>query len=216
MNLFSYPNKYKSLKSILNIFIFYFFIFLSFFNCLSLKPPTITFTQSPTAAEKQMLGEGKDIERDGWILSSVRTSSTGSEIWEKEYLEKDLLRVSSKDEIFIQFRTLAYFAHEIRGYKKKGFVGETLSGKLAVNPRYRESIFREEFPPLQKRIEESLKIVNESRTWVTGKRIENLSTMKLKPEEIEKKRKKIQNSFYEMVESGEFYEEKPGVWKVKD
>jgi len=199
------------IKNIILIFI----IFFSFF-CISLKPPTITFTQSPTAAEKQMLGEGKDIERDGWILSSVRTSTTGSQIWEKENLDQDLLNVSSKDELFVHLRTLAYFASEIRDYKKKGFIGETLSSKLAINPRYRESIFREEFPALKPRIEEALKLINESRMWLIQKRIENLSKLNLKPEEIEKKKKKIQIAFYETVESGEFFEEKPGVWKVKD
>ncbi len=195
--------------------IFFFIISFSFF-CISLKPPTITFTQSPTAAEKQMLGEGKEIEKDGWILSSVRTSTTGSEIWEKEHLDQDLLKVSSKDELFVHLRTLAYFASEIRDYKKKGFIGETISSQLALNPRYKESIFRDEFLALKTRIEEVLKLVNESRSWVIQKRIENLSKLNLKPEELEKKKKKIQTAFYETVESGEFFEEKPGVWKVKD
>ena len=38
-----------------------------FTNCfLNLKPPPITFTQSQTAAEKQMIGEDKELEKDGW------------------------------------------------------------------------------------------------------------------------------------------------------
>ena len=46
-------------------------------NCTTLRPQAITFTQSQTAAERQMIGEGKDLEKDGWIISSIRTSASG-------------------------------------------------------------------------------------------------------------------------------------------
>jgi hypothetical protein len=191
-------------------------IILLFFNCLSLTPPTITFTQTPTAAEKQMLGEGKDIEKDGWILSSVRTSTTGSEVWEREHLEKDLLGIVSKDELFVHYRKLSYYAGDVREFKKKGFIGETLSGKIAINPKYGESIFRKEFPLQKERIDEVIRLVNESRVWVVQKRIAQLANYNLKPEDYQKRKRKIESSFYEMVESGEFFEYKIGAWKVKE
>ena len=63
----------------------YFLIVLFFVNCFStLKPPAITFTQSQTAAEKQMIGEDKELEKDGWLISSIKTSSHGSDEWKKE------------------------------------------------------------------------------------------------------------------------------------
>lgn len=188
-------------------------LFLSF---CTLNPPPITFTQSPTAAERQMLGDGKDIERDGWILSSVRTSASGSEIWEKEVLDKELFAKASKDEVFVKYRILAYLANEVRGYKKKDFIGESLSGKLAINPNWKESRYQEEFLQKQERIEKFIKTVNETREWLYNKKLELLYQKNLKPVELEKEKNRLRLVYYNQTEVGEYLEIKPNIWKKKE
>ncbi|MCX7998487.1 MAG: DUF1318 domain-containing protein [Leptospiraceae bacterium] len=194
-----------------------FFIYIIvLFNFCTLNPPPITFTQSPTAAERQMLGDGKDIEKDGWILSSVRTSASGAEIWEKEVLDKELYEKFSKDEVFVRYRTLAYLAGEVRNFKKKGFLGESLSGKLALNPLWKESKYKDEFPKAKKRLEDILKIVNENREWIYNRKLELLNQKNLKPNEFEKEKTRLFLSYYNQTELGEYFEVKPNVWKQKE
>jgi hypothetical protein len=155
-----------------------------------LNPPPITFTQSPTAAERQMLGDGKDIEKDGWILSSIRSSSSGSEIWEKEVLDKELYEKltekEKQEEIFVSYRNLAYLAGEVLLYKKKDFLGEAMDGKLSICPFWKDSVYKEEFSNLKERIEKVLSLVNENRTWIYKQRLELLEKQNLKPNEFEK------------------------------
>ncbi|HNN80312.1 MAG TPA: hypothetical protein PKL30_15605, partial [Leptospiraceae bacterium] len=73
-----------------------FIFFLSFVNCI-LTPPPITFTQSQTAAEKQMVGEDKELEKDGWLISSIKTSSSGSDEWKKDSILYEESEFKDKD-----------------------------------------------------------------------------------------------------------------------
>lgn len=193
-----------------------FIYIIALFNFCTLNPPPITFTQSPTAAERQMLGDGKDIEKDGWILSSVRTSASGSEVWEKEILDKELYEKFSKDEVFVRYRVLGYLAGEVRNFKKKGFLGESLSGKLALNPLWKESKYKDEFPKLKERLEDILKIVNENREWIYNRKLELLNQKNLKSNEFEKEKTRLLLSYYNQTELGEYFEVKPNIWKQKE
>lgn len=190
------------------------FLFL-FSNCLTLKPPAITFTQTQTAAEKQMLGGEKDIEKDGWIISSIRTSSSGSEIWEKQVLDKDIHDQDMDDSTFIALRKLSYLSGEMREYKKKGFIGESLDGTVKINPIIKESKFQKEFPALKPRIEDLLKNINESRQVVYNKRIQLMEKEKFKEQEIPKIKSNYLLKYYKSVEDGEFYESKQNSWTKK-
>lgn len=186
----------------------------------TLNPPPITFTQSPTAAERQMLGDGKEIEKDGWILSSVRSSASGSEVWEKEVLDKELYEkfseTNEKQELLTRLRILAYLAGEVRVYKRKDFLGEAISGKLAICQLWKDSPYKEEFPTLKERIETIIQIVNENRDWIYKQKLEILEKQNFKPKEFEKEKNKLLLSYYNQAELGECIELKPNVWKRKE
>ena len=42
---------------------------------INFKVPPFTITNAQTAAEKQMVGEDRDLEKDGWLVSSIQSSS---------------------------------------------------------------------------------------------------------------------------------------------
>ncbi len=191
---------------------------LLFFNCtlFSLRPPPITFTQTATAAEKQMLGDDKDIEKEGWLLSSIRTSSTGSNVWEREILDKNKEVDRSDEELFISLRKLAYFAGELRTYKKKGFIGEALDGQVKINPNMKQSEYFEEYGNYKQRIEAILPQDNETRAFVKAKRIQTLENDYKDEKTREKRRSEIHLVYYKTVESGEFFEFSSGKWKRKE
>lgn len=68
-----------------NILIFLFFVSGIFLTDCVIKSPLITFTQTQTAAEKQMIGEDRILEKDGWLIASVKNSSAGAEVWKKDF-----------------------------------------------------------------------------------------------------------------------------------
>lgn len=193
------------------------FVSAFIFNCgLTLRPPAISMTQSQTSAEKQMIGESKDLEKDGWIISSIRTSASGSDIWEKEILDKEIPEGELDETTFTALKTLAYLAKEVRDNKKKDFVGEALDGQVKINPLLNESRFKKQFPESKKRIEELLNLVNNSRKVVYDNKVQKLSNANLKEKELIKKKEAYLLSYYQLVEDGEYYEVKRGKWGRKD
>jgi hypothetical protein len=185
-------------------------------NACVLKMPPITFTQSGTAAEKQMIGEEKHIEKDGWILSSIRSSATGSEIWERENLTKNVAIDHEDPEFISALRVIAYFAPEINRYKKKFFIGEALDGKVKLNPLLKETRFHKEYDNVQNRLLEVIKNVNSARELIYNKRVQFIAKEKIDEKSIEQKKSKALLVYYNMVEIGEYYESSKNKWIKKD
>ena len=188
-------------------------IFL-FIGCLSLKPPPITFTQTQTAAERQMVGEDKDLEKDVWILSSIRTSASGSDVWDKEVLDREIPEKELDENTYIALRVIAYKAAEIRDFKKKGFIGESLDGNLKLNPQVNEVRFYQDFLKIKQNIAETIELINESRRILYNKRIEKIDKQ-LKEAQINKKKEQYLLTYYSSVEYGEYYESSKGKWSKK-
>lgn len=186
------------------------------FNCTTLRPPAITFTQSQTAAERQMIGDGKDLEKDGWIISSIRTSASGSDVWEKEILDKDIPDSDLDEVSYTALKRLAYLSKDIRDFKKKDFIGETLEGQIKINPLLNESRFKKQFPESKKQIEELIQMVNESRKIIYENKIQKLSSANLKEQDLIKKKEALLLTYYQLVEDGEYYEAKRGKWGRKE
>ena len=186
------------------------------FNCTTLRPPAITFTQSQTAAERQMIGENKDLEKDGWIISSIRTSASGSDIWEKEILDKEISDGELDAVSYTALKRIAYLAKDVRDYKKKDFIGEALDGQVRINPFLNESRFKKQFPESKTKIDELLKMVNESRKIIYENKIQRLTNANLKEQELLKKKEILLLTYYQTVEDGEYYEAKRGKWGRKE
>ncbi|MCB1179312.1 MAG: DUF1318 domain-containing protein [Leptospiraceae bacterium] len=192
------------------------FISLYFFNCFSeLRPPPITFTQTQTAFEKQMIGEEKELEKDGWLIASIKTSSSGTEEWKREGFEEEGNEESIKEIISLQ-RGIAYTSSEIRKLKIDGVLGEGLDGYLnKIN--FIQEINQEKYNSQEskKRVDELIKIVNEYRKRLREIRIEN-SKKKLSEQELSEYKKNLQLEYYSSVISGEYFEKAKGKWEKKE
>ncbi|MDX1958689.1 MAG: DUF1318 domain-containing protein [Leptospiraceae bacterium] len=195
-------------------FIQFLSLIIIFSNCY--PKIVITLTQTPTASEKQMLGEGKFIEKDGWIISSIRTSVTGADIWEKEVLEPAIPDKDLDDETYIALRRIAYLSGELREYKKKGFIGESLDGTVKINPKLKDMKEREEFPKFKERIDAALKLVNDSRQIVLQKKITLVSKENLKEAELQNRKRELLLKYYSIVEEGDFFEVSNNNWIRKE
>lgn len=179
----------------------------------------ITFTQTQTASEKQMLGEDRNLEKDGWLIASIKTSSSGSEIWERDLVREEFSDPNDRA-LYIALRTLAYLARETKEYSASGLLAEGLDGKLRINPKTKEAGAEKALskPELKNRLDELLKITNDSRDLIVQGKLRKAATLPGKPMTEKEKtelRQSILLSWYRSVDPGEYYESSPGVWKKK-
>jgi len=194
----------------------FFIFFTTMIEACTVRLPAITFTQSGTAAERQMIGNDKEIEKDGWILSSVKTSALGSEIWKRENLNDEIYLPENDEEVIIHLKRIAYLASEIKSFKNKGFIGEALDGKLKLNPILNQTKNFNEYADIKSRVEEIIKLNNESRTFLYNKKSERIEKEFKDPKKANSEKTKIMFTFYNLVEDGEYYEVSKNKWIKKE
>jgi len=199
-----------------NIIFFPTILFITLFESCTVRLPAITFTQSGTAAEKQMIGNDKEIEKDGWILSSVKTSALGSEIWKRENLNNEIYLPENDEEVVLHLKRIAYLAPELKLYKNKSFVGESLDGKVKVNPILNLTKYSSEYPDVKPRVEEIIRLLNESRSFLYSKRSEKIEKEFKDPKDANTEKNKILFIYYNLVEDGEYYEISKNKWVKKE
>lgn len=176
---------------------------LSAKNC-SLKAPGITFTQTQTASERQMVGEDKEIEKDGWLISSIKSSSSGSDLWERDVTNRNIL---DKNHLIL-LKKLAYLTPELKELKVQGIVGESFDGSVK---RVRQVPLPISSGTSEKRVSELLDRVNATRKEVISIQV-GLDPDKSK-EEVEASMKEY---YYQSVEYGEYYESSLNQWAKKE
>ncbi|RHX83000.1 DUF1318 domain-containing protein [Leptospira stimsonii] len=191
-------------------------LFLGFLlsGCI-IKSPLITFTQTQTSSEKQMIGEDRILEKDGWLISSIKTSSAGSEIWKKDY-SGDTFSQGDKN-ILMSLRALAYLAPEIKTWKEEGFLAEGRDGKLRINPSAAEAGIKNELSKkeIKSRIDSIVALANEHRNKVISVKI-GAETKTDSKESSTDVRSHLEQTWYRLVEKGEYYEKSPGKWVRKE
>ncbi|RHX77857.1 DUF1318 domain-containing protein [Leptospira yasudae] len=199
------------------ILIFLSFVFAAFFSGCIIKSPLITFTQTQTSSEKQMIGEDRILEKDGWLISSIKTSSAGSEIWKKDFSGDNY--AGGDKNILMSLRALAYLAPEIKTWKEEGFLAEGLDGKLRINPASSEAGIKNELSKkdVKSRIDSLIALTNDHRSKVVSSRAggEQKGAVASK-ESAEHLKTHLEQTWYRLVETGEFYEKTPGKWVRKE
>lgn len=196
------------------------FLALFFVNCFStLKPPPITFTQTQTAAEKQLIGEDKEIERDGWLISSVKSSSGGIDEWKKEFEISEEQSSPEAKEYNALSRSLAYLAFDIKKYKMDGVIGENLNGKLSIINKFADQLTAKTYESKEKsnRVKEIVELTNENRNKVYQYRYKNeiLKKYTKSTDQIEQS-KNLHLQYYSHVDIGEYYEISKDKWIKKE
>jgi hypothetical protein len=158
-----------------------------------LKAPNITFTQSQTSLEKQMFGEEKELEKDGWMVTSVKSSNLTTSSWKKKYLS------SSDPDIISILQSHALIQASLKKYKEKGYVGESLNGKVGINPN----------PP------DTSNVMSQQEKKDLIKKVDSINEIRSKLYDHYKNDINISNFFYDTIENGEYFEKKPGIWDLK-
>ncbi len=99
-------------------------------SCCLIAIPDITLTGEKTAIERQIIGDYKELEKDAWIVSSVKTSiQKGEGTSTASGGDLALLRALKIRELHEQ---------KIRKYKIEGAIGESNNGLIVYKsaPKY--------------------------------------------------------------------------------
>lgn len=91
-------------------------------SCVSIDIPPITLTPARTAAERQLIGEDQEIEKDGWLLASARSTSRTS--------ESEGVREARR--IYREQAILEFYEEPLREYARAGILGEDLDQGLVL------------------------------------------------------------------------------------
>ena len=187
--------------------IYLLFFVIIFNNCFSLlKPPAITFTQSPSSAEKQIIGDNKELESDGWLLSSIKTSAIGPVEWRRENFD-EFESIEIANEYKSLLKIILHTTPEIKKLKQLKYIGEGLNGSLAILESKRDPKFDKIYNTKEEvnRVKDLVALVNETRQKVKDIR-KNIKNKSNTPE----------YTYLNTVEFGEYFEEKKGNWILKE
>jgi len=182
-------------------------LLIVFNNCFSLlKPPAITFTQSPSSAEKQIIGDNKELESDGWLLSSIKTSAIGPVEWRRENFD-EFESTEIADEYKLLLKIILHTTPEIKKIKQLKYVGEGLNGNLVIIESKRDPKFDKLYTTKEeiKRIKDLVSLVNDTRQKIKEIKKNTKNTDKTK-----------EYTYLNTVEFGEYFEEKKGNWILKE
>lgn len=152
-----------------------------------------------------MLGENRELEPDGWLISSIKTSSFGPIEWRREFNE-EFTDPKDADEFRKSLKIIFHTAPEIKNLKQLHYVGENLKGMLSILENKKDGKFSKFYrtEDQKTRARELVGLVNRTRERIN---------------EILQKNKKKDNknsNYTQSVEVGEFYEDKQGVWILKE
>ena len=158
---------------------------------VSVDLPPITLTPARTAAERQLIGEEKELVQDGWLVASSSALPAGTE---------ELAGYSS--EVRHEYRILEFYSDIVHRYRNMGILGESYDGRVMRTPiAYRQAISAEN---LQKAIV-AAQHTNQSRRAIYA------YLSRIQPREAEA----FLRSFYYRTRSGEWLRNPVGAWVRK-
>ena len=91
-------------------------------SCIAIVPPAVNLTGEKTSVERQIVGDYKEIEKDAWAVSSVKTSAERNQ-GSGGYAATDT-------ELLAAIKVREFHREKIRSYKDEGALGEANDGMI--------------------------------------------------------------------------------------
>ncbi|MDH5656804.1 MAG: DUF1318 domain-containing protein, partial [Spirochaetia bacterium] len=154
---------------------------------------------SQTALERQLIGDDVELEENGWLIASAKSSKGHAQNQE----------ISKAQAMYREIGILEYLEEDIQKYKKSGVIGESFNGELKIlPPGIRASVDADEISKVSLIVQET----NRARV--------NIYNYFLKSKDKNKGRawtdKNYKYKYFNLVKSGEWKQNKNGSWeKIK-
>jgi len=171
-------------------------------SCISIVSPDVYLTSGKTAIESQIVGDYKELEKDAWTLSSVKTT-----VGKKNASGK----MSGDPELFKYMKVRDFHSDKIKEYKGEGAIGEGSNGFI----KYMETKKYESSPAEKKILLTLIDEENSARRDIFSRSIYLLKNAEPSKAEVEV----FGNSFAEeqigLAGKDEWIQESSGKWGRK-
>lgn len=171
-------------------------------SCITVVPPTINLTGEKTVIERQIVGDYRELEKDAWSISSVKTT-TGKNASQGQ--------ISGDPEIVKAVKIRDYLSDKLLAYKKEGAAGETAGGYVA----YRETRKYESSPELKKALMLVIEEENRARKTIFTRSLINIEGKEPAKEKIENFGKLFAEEQRAVAEKGDWIQDNSGRWTRK-
>ncbi|HPS56624.1 MAG TPA: DUF1318 domain-containing protein [Spirochaetota bacterium] len=91
-------------------------------SCLSVVPPSLNLTSEKTVVERQIIGDYMELEKDAWVIASVKTPHSSGRTKSDMTGDPELLKAE---------KLRSFHAERLALYKSEGAAGEASDGFAA-------------------------------------------------------------------------------------
>lgn len=168
-------------------------------SCITVVPPTISLTGEKTVIERQIIGDYRELEKDAWSISSVKTT-TGRSASQGQ--------ISGDPEIVKAVKIRDYISDKVLAYKKEGAIGESATGYVA----YRETKKYESSPDLKNALMLVVEDENSARKTIFTRSLINIEGVEPGKAKVENFGRLFAEEQRAIAEKGDWIQDNSGRW----
>ncbi|MCB1173882.1 MAG: DUF1318 domain-containing protein [Leptospiraceae bacterium] len=137
-------------------------------SCVAIDLPAITLTPARTAAERQLVGEDVQLERDGWLVASAHSLRPLTEtIGDSRDNASEGNKAGIVRRYYIELGVLDFYEPALRHYRESGLLGEAYNGLVMTVPvGLLESARRQALLDERSAAIQVANAVNQARRWL--------------------------------------------------
>ncbi|MDY6967330.1 MAG: DUF1318 domain-containing protein [Spirochaetota bacterium] len=168
-------------------------------SCCLISPPKIHLTGEKTVVERQIVGDYRELEKDSWAVSSVKTNVQRSKGMTITGQDKDLL---------LAYKIREFHEEKIRKNKDEGAIGEENSGFIA----YIQMSKYENNKDLKKLLMKLIQEENKARNTIFKRTLLESGIQEVKEEQISAFGKRFAEEQRAMARKGDWVQDITGKW----
>jgi hypothetical protein len=172
-------------------------------SCCVIAAPEINLTGNRTVVERQIVGDYKELEKDSWIISSVKTTI--------QKTKGSGTMTAADRELFLSMKVREFHLERINGYKKDGALGENNLGLV----EYRKTAKFEEESKAKEILENIIKNENEARRTIFQRTLFKMKKKEPDNKEIEAFGRLFAGEQRALAGKNEWIQEDSGRWIKK-
>jgi hypothetical protein len=172
-------------------------------SCIGIVPPKIQITGEKTVIERQIIGEYRELEKDAWVISSIRTTV--------QRTKGSNTATASDPELFSAMKIREFHYDKIRIYKDEGALGESNTGYAAYMKTDKFEKSESDKNVLLKVIDEE----NKARKIIFTKAIQNVKNEKPEDDSIAVLGKIFADEQADSALKNDWLQDKNGQWQRK-
>jgi uncharacterized protein YdbL (DUF1318 family) len=171
-------------------------------SCIAIVPPSLNLTSEKTVVERQIIGDYMELEKDAWVISSVKTPHSSG---------RTKADITGDPELLKAEKVRSFHAERLAAYKSEGAAGEGSDGFAA----YIQSEKYESDPAQKKILLAVLDEENMARRIIFRRSLLAMNNVEPSADEIRAFGKIFADEQRVLAARGEWVQENSGKWVKK-